>query len=414
VIRVLIADSSASEREAVARALTSDTEIEVIAAVADSAAAVTSSQKSTPDVVLVDAELLGGDASIMTNPLTQASPAVGIIAMSTSHETNVLRQVMRVGAQDFLAKPVSAEELLASVHQVYEANLQRRALIVGAAATAAPPDERPIEGKIVCMFSPKGGVGRTTIAANLAIMLHKMSGQPVAIADCNLQFGDVGIVMNCATSRTIADLVPNIADLSPQVLDSVLVNHESGVRVLLAPTRPEVAELFHPEHVKQILQALRRTHEYVVVDTWTTFQEVILGIFDVSSEIILLTTLDMPAIKNIRVFLDVCDAIQYPKDKVHLVINRADASGGLSVADIEESVQHKVAATLVSAGALVTASINRGVPFVMTDPSAPISQNIQELARLVLKPEHLTETAPEPIQAEPRRRQGLGRLMPGF
>src|SRR5262249_19761713 len=157
--------------------------------------------------------------------------------------------------------------------------------------------------------------------------------------------------------------------------------------------------------VKQILQALRRTHEYVIVDTWTTFQEVILGIFDVSSEIILLTTLDMPAIKNIRVFLDVCDAIQYPKDRVFLVINRADSSGGLSIDDIEESVPHRVSATLVSAGPLVTSSINRGVPFMITDPAAPISQNITDLARLLLRPEDQAEAPAEVVQAEPARRQ---------
>jgi pilus assembly protein CpaE len=413
LIRVLNADGSASDREAIDRIIAGDAEVEIAAAAADAAAAIEAAQRTKPDIVLLDANLPGADTAKLTHDLAQAAPAAAVIVTSTQHDAGTMRQAMRAGAQDFLPKPLKAEELLASIHQVYASNTQRRALIVEA-ATAAPAEEKPVDGKIITMFSPKGGVGRTTIGVNLAIALRKLTRQRVAIADCNLQFGDVGIVMNCNTNRTIADLIPTVGDLSPQVLDSVLVNHESGVRVLLAPTRPEVAELFHPEHVKQILQALRRTHEYVVVDTWTTFQEVILGIFDVSSEIILLTTLDMPAIKNIRVFLDVCDAIQYPKERVLLVINRGDASSGLSLEDIEESVQHKVAATLVSAGALVTSSINRGVPFLMTDPGATISQNVEDLARRLLRPEDQQEApAPEPVQAEPRRRQGLGRLMPG-
>ena len=414
MIRVLILDGSADDREELTRALRGEADVEVIGGAADAAAATDAAQRNRPDVIILAADLPGVETTKLTQDLSAAAPTAAIIVGSTQADANAMRQAMRAGAQDFLSKPYKIDELIASIRQVYESNVQRRTLLVEAAANA-PVEDRDANGKIVCMFSPKGGVGRTTVAVNLAIALRQITGQRVAIADCNLQFGDVGIVMNCGTNKTIADLIPTVSDLSPQVLDSVLVQHDSGVRVLLAPTRPEVAELFHPEHVKQILQALRRTHEYVVVDTWTTFQEVILGIFDVSSEIILLTTLDMPAIKNIRVFLDVCDAIQYPKERVILVINRADSSGGLSIEDIESSVQHKVSATLVSAGSLVTASINRGVPFIMTDPNSQISQNIMDLARMLLRPEDQTAPTVQPVEVEqPRRRQGLGRLMPGF
>jgi len=414
VIRVLILDGTASDREELTRALRGQTDIEVTGGAADATTALEAAQRTRPDIIVLDANLPGADNAKLTQDLLTAAPTAAIVVGSTQGDAAAMRQAMRAGAQDFLTKPYKMDELVASIRQVYESHVQRRALLVEAASNA-PAEERDANGKIICMFSPKGGVGRTTIGVNLAIALRQLTGQRVAIADCNLQFGDVGIVLNASTSKTIADLIPTISDLSPQVLDSVLVQHDSGIRVLLAPTRPEVAELFHPEHVKQILQALRHTHEYVVVDTWTTFQEVILGIFDVSSEIILLTTLDMPAIKNIRVFLDVCDAIQYPKERVLLVINRADASGGLSIEDIESSVQHKVSATLVSAGSLVTASINRGVPFIMTDPNTPISQNIMDLARMLLRPEDQAADVSQPVEAEqPKRRQGLGRLMPGF
>jgi len=410
VIRLITADGNAADRDAIANIVKGDSEIEVAAAPTDAASALAAAGSNRPDVIIIDAALPGAETAKLIADLTQVAPSAAVVVTSTQSDAAAMRQAMRAGAQDFLSKPVKADELLPSIHQVYQSNVARRAALVGSIA-AAPPEDRPIDGKIICMFSPKGGVGRTTIGVNLAIALRNLTNQRVAIADCNLQFGDVGIVMNTNSNRTIADLIPSIGDLTPQVLDAVLAKHDSGVDVLLAPTRPEVAELFHPEHVKQILQALRRTHEYVIVDTWTTFQEVILGIFDVSSEIVLLTTLDMPAIKNIRVFLDVCDAIQYPKERVFLVINRADSSGGLGIDDIEESVQHKVSATLVSAGPLVTSSINRGVPFIITDPTAIISQNVTDLARLLLRPEDRMDTPAEVVQAEPARRQGLGRLL---
>jgi pilus assembly protein CpaE len=190
----------------------------------------------------------------------------------------------------------------------------------------------------------------------------------------------------------------------------------------LAPTRPELAELFHPDQLKSILEALRAEHDYVVVDTWTSFHEVILAVFDLSSEIVLLTTLDMPAVKNIRMFLEVCDALKYPKDHVLLVLNRSDSTGGLHVEDIEESIQHKVAANIISAGPLVTSAINRGVPFLMSDPDATISRDITNLARLVLHPEDRGATEPathanheetiaRPAQA---RKPVLRRLVPSF
>jgi len=411
VIRVLVADAAADDRDETTRFLAAEADIDVVASVGDSRSAIEAAQGLGPDVILLDASLPGVGRDRLMQDLVQVAPASAIIVVSGKADADTMRQAMRSGAQDFLPKPLKPDEVLVSIRQVYEASAPRRAILAGA---VTPTSEQPSLGKIICMFSPKGGVGRTTIGVNLAIALHRLSGKRVAIADCNLQFGDVGIVMNTSATKTIADLIPTISDLSEQVLQSVLVRHESGVDVLLAPTRPEVAELFHPEHVKQILQALARTHQYVIVDTWTTFQEVILGIFDVSSEIVLLTTLDMPAVKNIRVFLDVCDAIQYPKNRVLLVINRADASSGLRIQDIEESIQHKVAATIVSGGPLVTSSINRGIPFILTDPEAQISENVMDLARLLLRPEDQNAAPePQPVEAEPKRRQGLGRLIQG-
>jgi pilus assembly protein CpaE len=316
---------------------------------------------------------------------------------------------MLAGARDFLVKPFGADELANTIRRVYELDSDRRTRI--AALSRLPGQEAPTrKGRIITMFSPKGGVGRTVIGVNIAVAIRLLTGARVAIADCNLQFGDVGIMLNLAANKTIQDVLHREPDeLTPEVLTSVMVNHSSGVRVMLAPARPEVAELFTADHMKAILQALQRDFDYILVDTWTTFQDLMLTVFDMSERIVLLTTLDIPAVKNIRMFLEVCEALGYGRDKVTLVLNRADSTGGINVEDIEDSLRHQVTARLVSAGPLVTASINSGVPFVVSQPEAMISRNVFQIARQLLTDVDAERVEPEerPPVVAPRAGFGL-------
>ncbi len=420
MIRVLIADVLPEARDNVEVLLTGEAGIEVVGVAADGQTAISLAREIKPDIVLIDSQLAGINGIRTAELLGEQVPSAAIIVMSRDTDMSTIRRAMQAGARDFLPKPLRREDLIASVRSVFDLESQQRS--GRPSASTEEVEAHPTKGKIICVFSPKGGVGRTTVAVNLAIALRTLTGRRVALADCNLPFGDVGIAMNLVAKKTMADLLPSIGDLSPELMNSVLCVHESGVHVLLAPTRPELAELFQPEHLKQILETLRSEHDYVVVDTWTSFHEVILAVFDLSSEIVLLTTLDMPAVKNIRMFLEVCEALKYPKDHVLLVLNRADSTGGLRVEDIEESIQHKVAANIISAGPLVTSSINRGVPFLMSDPEAPISRDVTNVARLLLHPEDRPDTEearsalPEDNSAKalPARKPGLRRLVSSF
>jgi len=416
MIRVLIADVLPDARDHVEVLLKGESGIDVVGVAADGQTAIFLAREIKPHIILLDSQLAGSGFRT-AELLGEHVPSAGVIVMSRQPDMTMMRRAMQAGARDFLPKPLRREDLVASVRSVYELQQQQHA---GPPGAPKPNTAEPRQGKIICVFSPKGGVGRTMVAVNLAVALKNMTGRRVALADCNLPFGDVGIVMNLVAKKTMADLLPSMADMSPELLDSVLSVHESGVRVLLAPTRPELAELFQPDHVKHILEALRAEHDYVIVDTWTSFHEVILAVFDLSSEIVLLTTLDMPAVKNIRMFLEVCEALKYPKDQVLLVLNRADSTGGLKVEDIEESIQHKVAANIISAGPLVTSAINRGVPFTMSDPDAPISRDIAGVVRLLLHPDdrERAETASALVTEENGavlpRKPVLRRLVPSF
>lgn len=408
-IRVLVVDDFAEARASVAKLLEFEDDIEVVAGAEDGPTAVQMARDMQPDIILMDINMPGMDGIRATEAIFAEVPTSQVIMMSVQGETDYLRRAMLAGARDFLVKPYGADELANTIRRVFELDSERRARV--AALTRPPePKETVRTGRIIVMFSPKGGVGRSVIGVNVAVALRMMTGKRVALADCNLQFGDIGIMLNLAGNKTIRDLLHLEGhEMTREVLESVMVSHSTGVQVLLAPARPEVAELFTAEHIKNILQALQREFDYIVIDTWTTFQDLMLTVFDLADRILLLTTLDIPAVKNIRMFLEVCEALGYDQHKVVLALNRADSTGGIDVEDLEGSLRYKVAARLVSAGTLVTASINSGVPLVVSQPEASISRNVIALARQLLTDDDAeqSESPEQPTEVTARGSFGL-------
>jgi pilus assembly protein CpaE len=236
----------------------------------------------------------------------------------------------------------------------------------------------------VAVFSPKGGVGRTTVAVNLAIAAATELGKSVVLMDGSFQFGDVGVLLNLnPKNKSIADLVPELEQGEPESLDTFVINHSAGVRVLLAPPSPEMAELITPIAVRRVLEALRRQHDLVVVDCTSWFNDTTLAILDAADVVLTMLSLEITSIKNMRLFLEVAEQLGYEHGKVKLVLNRADSSLGIRVADVENSIGRKVDHTIVSDGRSVVYALNRGVPFFLSNREAQVSQDILRLAQSV-------------------------------
>ncbi len=417
-IRVLIVDDIPETRENVRKLLYFERDIEVAGAAVDGTEGIELARKLRPDIVLMDINMPDIDGISATQAISESVPEVQIIMMSVQGETDYLRRSMLAGAREFLVKPFSADELIASIRRVYQlkpkmAPVQPEILhpepVAGRGYEAAVTTE---EAQIIAIYSPKGGSGCSTIAANLAIVL-KDSGDRVALVDGDLQFGDIAVLLNLQANRTIANLVPLMDNLDTELLNDMMLSHPSGMKILLAPPRPDTAEVVTADDMRQILNNLKLTYDYVVVDTSSFLDDVILTILETSDQILVVMTPDIPTIKNARVFLEVLEALDH-LDKAKLVINKVGRNDGIADKDIMAHIKHTIWASIPRDNGTVAAAANQGIPLVIGWKKSPVAKGITHLAEL-MDAERTAETErarkePAKTAGETRRRTLLGRI----
>jgi pilus assembly protein CpaE len=381
-IRVLIVDDIAETRDNLEKLLFFEKDIEVIAKASTGREAVAMSKQYQPDVVLMDINMPDMDGITATEAMLSQVPTVQVIMMSVQGEQDYLRRSMLAGAREFLIKPISAEELYSAIRHVHRLqSTQRRYVPTGGAVDGpGPGGEATSNGQMIAVFSPKGGVGTSTVAANLAVALRQLTGKKVALVDGNLIFGDIGVIMNLVSTKTIADLANRISELDRDLLNDVLATHASQVKILLAPPNPQTGELVTADHLRAILEALKKEFDYIVVDTQSSFQDRALAVLDMADRIVALMTLEMPCIKNIKLFLEVAELLEYPAEKTILVLNKADNRLGIRVENVEENIQHKVMMQIPNAAHEMTLAVNQGVPLVIEKRGHETSKAIFALA----------------------------------
>ncbi|HEY3163508.1 MAG TPA: response regulator [Candidatus Limnocylindrales bacterium] len=391
-IRVLIVDDIPETRDHLTKLLGFETDIEVVGSAASGGESLSLAGQLLPDVVLMDINMPDMDGIAATEKLSAQVPTTSVVMMSVQGEADYLRRSMLAGAREFLVKPFSSDELTASIRQVYtrEREKQSRMSVMPAAASvgggggSTSSEDGGRDGQVIAIFSPKGGVGRTTVAVNVAVAAATELGKSVVVMDGSFQFGDVGVLLNLnPKNKSIADLVPELEAGDPESLDTFVINHSAGISVLLAPPSPEMAELITPAGVKRVLEALRRRHDLVIVDCTSWFNETTLSILDSADIVLTMLSLEITSIKNMRLFLEVADQLGYEPNKIKLVLNRADSSLGIRVSDVESSIGRKVDHTIVSDGRSVVYALNRGVPFFLSNREAQVSQDILRLAQAI-------------------------------
>jgi pilus assembly protein CpaE len=386
-IHVLIVDDIAETRENVKKLLYFEDDIDIVGTAADGREGVDLAVKLNPDIVLMDINMPGMDGIAASEAISAQAPNVQVVMMSVQGEADYLRRSMLAGAREFLIKPFSGDELVNSIHRVHQFAATRRVATPPPPATptvAAPPP--PLTGgKVIAVFGSKGGAGSSTLAVNLAIALREETKERVALVDANFEFGDIGVFLNLPGNRTIAEMTGDKTEIDEDLLDGTLASHTSGIKVLLAPARPELAELVKVEHMKRIMDLLHNSFDYIVVDLWKSFHDATLLFLDVSDQIVLVSTSDIPAIKNAKMFFELTDALGYPLDKTFFVLNREDGRSGISVKDIEMSIKHPVGIALPKDERTSTLALNRGVPFVLSQRKVPLAQAYYAMTRTLVQ-----------------------------
>jgi Flp pilus assembly CpaE family ATPase len=324
-------------------------------------------------LVVIGPETPADEALSFASGLRLSRPHVGVILVRERVDVDLLTRALQSGVREVV--PLNDPAAL-------NAACRRSADVSHRLAATAPGEagEPARDGQIVTVFAAKGGCGKTTLATNLGVALARDTGHQVCIVDLDLAFGDVAISVQLDPARTIVDALPMAGHLDTAGAASLLTRYAPGLEMLLAPVTPGDAEKVPPALVGELLTVLRGMFDYVVVDTPAQFSEHVLTAMDNSAQHVLLTTPDVPALKNLRVTLDMLDLLSYPRNIRSVVVNRSDSKVGLSSEDVERVVRSPIAAHVPSSRA-VPISINNGTPITVSTPGHPVSQAIIGFAR---------------------------------
>lgn len=397
-IRVLIVDDVAETRENIRKILQFENDIEVVGTAGTGRSGVDGAAELRPDVILMDINMPDMDGITATEVIRQKNPATQIVILSVQGDPNYMRRAMQAGAHDFLTKPPAVDDLTSAIRRAGKMAQEERAKAgppTGKGATSGLQMAAPTtsKGKVIVLYSPKGGTGTTTLAVNLAVSLHNEE-TPVVLVDANLQYGDLAVFMNEQVKNSVLDLGPRADELDLEIVNEVLIHHtSSGIKLLAAPTHPEYAESVTGEQFTKVLEYLCQMFSYVVVDTSSTLTDVVLAAMDAADLVILITTQDIPSIKNARLFLDLADVMKISRRRILFVMNRFDKRIGILPEKISESFKHEVAVVIPFEERVIIPSINRGVPFMLGDRSKPIAKSFLSLAEAVRQ--RITELSTE-------------------
>ncbi|HLV90404.1 MAG TPA: AAA family ATPase [Acidimicrobiia bacterium] len=306
--------------------------------------------------------------------LHNANPAVVLMLVADEVTADLLRRGMRAGVSDIIETPLDEEKIEAAVEQFAHDVLSRRAT-----PTSAPRGE---EGRIITVMSAKGGSGKTVLATNLALLLNRLPDKKVVLVDADLQFGDVCLVLQLEPRFTMVNAAHELHHLDAELLDSLLTEHPSGLKVLAAPLEPAFADDITTAGLMQMLDILKENYDYIIVDTASMLDELILSLIEKSDDIMMLVDMDLPSVKNAKLALETLRLLKFSTNNVKLVMNRSNSKAKLDNKEIEAALRMPISAAVPS-DASVAASVNEGRPVVEADPKSRVAKGFESVAELI-------------------------------
>jgi pilus assembly protein CpaE len=338
-------------------------------------------------VVIAMSEANSEQAVKMIERLSSESPQTAVISAARNASPDLILRSMRAGARDFLRLPIITEEFKSVLDRTSE---------FCAGQKIAPKKK----GRMIAVFSSKGGCGTSFIATNLAASLNA----PTMLVDLNLQAGDLPLFLGVEPKYSIADMVENRARMDDSLLASYITPHSSNLWLLSAPREADSADDIEPEHVFEALERVRESYDYVVLDPQHTFDAITLAALDQADDIVLVLTLDIPAIRSAQRALEIFDRLGYPRKKVRILVNRWSKQIDLDLQQVERFLKEKVTGFVSSDYQMAVTSINLGQPLVQSEPSSKIAVEIKRIVATLLG------ASAEIADAQPQRKKIWGGL----
>ncbi|HEY57924.1 MAG TPA: response regulator [Anaerolineae bacterium] len=385
-IRVLIVDDIAETRENLKRVLQFEPGIEVVGAASGGREGIQMVTELQPDVVIMDINMPDMDGITATEEIRRRLPFTQIVILSVQGDPSYMRRAMLAGARDFLTKPPVIDEFIGAVRRAGKLAQEEREKQMALPSTGGLSPETLTSGsvprgKVITVYAPKGGIGCTTVAVSLAAALSA-DDTPTVVMDAKLQFGDVALFLNQHGKHSILDLAPRADALDQEIVNQVLLKHEStGLRILAAPVRPEDAEQLNAEQLVHIIDFLRYSHDYIVVDTASALDEFTLAALEHSDVIVLLVAQDLMSIKDAALFLELLHKMEWPLERVMLAMTRYDKRINVSPERVADHLKMSVTAVIPEDLKAAWRAIQRGLPLVKVGGKAALG--VMELARAV-------------------------------
>jgi pilus assembly protein CpaE len=336
----------------------------------------------TPDVVVFIDEGAKVPATEISREIYQKHPGTAIIIIASparQETTTYLRQALLAGAKDVLPFPPMLDTLVTSIQQAHQLEKGRRPVRAFGRVRRA---EAGVGGRLILVYSPKGGTGCSVLAANLGVLLAQMNPEmSTVLFDLDLQFGDQGILLSLDPHRSILDLLPVIDELTRDAVDASLTHHPSGLRVLLAPPELQQADLIDADSIRKILVALRAYYDTIIIDAPAGLTDISLTAFEFADLILQICTPDVLTIRRTRASLELYDGLGIPRDMIRLVLNRTSKKSEIKSDEFGLLFEHEVIGEIPADFFFLQSYVNLGVPISEATSSAPIVQSLTRIAK---------------------------------
>lgn len=379
-IKVLILEVTQEERNTLSEIL-NNVDYIVLAGEADSIDEAVDIIEDT----IVDVVLLGSgieeDGYKVAEKLSIEYPELSIVMLEDELKEETMHKAIFAGAKDVLIKPYTPSKLVDTIYRVHQ--LMKKKVMVHK-DNSSKGRKKSISGQVFTIFSTKGGVGKTFISINLAVSLAKQTGKRVVLVDLDLDLGNAALALNILPKFTISDIIDDIRNIDADLIESYLIPHESGIKVLPANSTPQISEFINADHIDIILRTLQSSFDYVVVDMPGRFYEPLNPAFAIADKLFIITTPEVSTVRNVKASLMTLSELNYPKSKIKIILNRLDSKGEIKSKDVEATLGQSIYSVIAADYRDAISSLNQGIPIVIKNPRDSITKGINSFAKKII------------------------------